>query len=87
MAIFKDHNLIVSSHVKIISQLDHLSPMHLDFLTNGKILFDRGGEAQKLFLNIKNWIQKNGAHRVERGALWYWVYDDKDPRLPVDFKF
>jgi predicted nucleotidyltransferase len=87
LKIFEGHNLIINSHVKIISQLDHLSPMYLDFLTRGKILFDRTDEAKKLFKNIENWIKRNGAHRVERGALWYWVYDDKHPNLPVDFRF
>lgn len=87
LKIFTDHNLIINSHVKIISQLDHLSPMYLDFLNRGKILFDRTNEAEKLFKNIENWIKRNGAHRVERGALWYWVYDDKHPNLPIDFRF
>jgi predicted nucleotidyltransferase len=87
LKIFTEHNLIINSHVKIIAQLDHLSQMYLDFLTRGKILFDRVDEGQKLFKNIEKWIARNGAHRVERGALWYWVYDDKHPSLPVDFRF
>jgi len=84
---FKDYNIIVNSHVKIPAQLDHLSPMYLDFPDCSKILFDRSGLALNLLDNISNWIARNKAQKIFKGQLWYWVYDDKDPNLPVDFRF
>ena len=85
--IFKDHNIIVNSHTKVIAQLNHLSPMYLDFMTHGKILFDRTDTGKRLFNNIQSWIAKTGAQRIQKGNLWYWIYDDQDPKLPVNFKF
>ena len=81
------HNLVVSSHLKNMSQLDHLSPMYLDFSTDSRILFEKEGVASQLLENIKNWITLNNAKRVNKGSLWYWIYDDKDPKIPVDFRF
>lgn len=70
-----------------MSQLDHLSPMYLDFSTHSRILYEKEGVASQLLENIKNWITLKNAKRVNKGSLWYWIHDDKDPQIPVDFKF
>ncbi len=84
---FKDYNLISSTHVKSLNQLSQLSPMYLDFPETSHILFDRTGLGRNLLSNITNWIVKNNAKKVQKGALWYWIYDDQDPSLPVSFLF
>jgi hypothetical protein len=83
----KENNLIVNSHVKTVNQLDHLSPIFLDLPTCSNILFDNKGVAKNLMMNISNWIKKNGAIKIQKGNLWYWIYDNKPPNEPVDFKF
>lgn len=83
----KDYNIIVNSLVKTVSQLDHLSPIYLDFPDRSNILFDRFNHAKNLLDNIKTWITRNKAQRIQKGNLWYWIYDDKPSHIPVDFKF
>jgi len=78
----------VSLILRTKAQLDHLSSFYLDFLDAGKIRLDTLGLLKILLVDIQNWISKNGAHKVQRGSLWYWVYSDDPQRTtPISFRF
>ncbi|HHT9124944.1 MAG TPA: nucleotidyltransferase domain-containing protein [Candidatus Brocadiia bacterium] len=48
------------------------SPLYLDMVEDGKILFDKGGFIQKVFNDIKERLKELGAKRIWIGDKWYW---------------
>lgn len=81
-------NIQVSFILKQKSQLDHLSSFYLDFVETSNAWFDPQGLLAQLIEDIKIWIETNGAYKVKKGNLWYWVYSSNaPPNTPVSFKF
>ncbi len=56
------------------------SPLFLDMVEDGKILFDSEGFFEKFLSDFKRRLHAQGAHRVFRGDSWYWVL--KEPYVP-----
>ncbi len=56
------------------------SPLFLDMVEDGKILFDTDGFFEKFLSDFKARLQAQGAHRVFRGDSWYWIL--RDPYVP-----
>lgn len=56
------------------------SPLFLDMVEDGKILFDTDGFFEKFLSDFKARLQAQGAHRIFRGDSWYWIL--KDPYVP-----
>ncbi len=48
------------------------SPLFLDMLEDGRLLFDRGGFFAKELAALKERLEKLGARRIWKGDAWYW---------------
>lgn len=82
---FEIHSSLI---LKSKDRLDRLSSFYLDFLEAGKIRWDPAHLLNKLLMDIRNWITENGAYKVQKGQLWYWVYSgDPHRKTPVSFQF
>jgi predicted nucleotidyltransferase len=56
------------------------SPLFLDMVEDGRILYDSDGFFQNFLAELKARLRAQGAHRVFQGDSWYWVL--KDPYVP-----
>lgn len=72
----RDYNLFFSSKLKTVTESQHFSLLYLDMVDRSRILYDPQGLAASLIEKSKVWIEKTGAHRVEKGLKWYWVLGD-----------
>ena len=48
------------------------SPLLLDMIEDGRILFDRDDFFQRAMSSLKERLQRLGARRIWRGNAWYW---------------
>jgi len=69
----KDFNLCFSSKLKTVDESQRFSLLYLDMVDRSRILYDPQGLAAALLAKTRDWIQRSGAYRVEKGLKWYWV--------------
>ncbi len=62
----------VSLIIKSENEAPYHSPLYLDMLEDGKILFDRDGFIAAVFDNMRRRLRALGARRVWMGDQWYW---------------
>jgi len=48
------------------------SPLFLDMVEDGRVLFDRGGFMQGVLRRLAARLEALGARRVRRGNAWFW---------------
>lgn len=62
----------ISTVLKTKKEAEYHSPLYLDMVEDGKILFDKGSFIQKVFSDIKERLEELGAKRIWIGNKWYW---------------
>lgn len=62
----------ISTVLKTRKEAEYHSPLYLDMVEDGKILYDKGGFIQKVFSDIKERLKALGAKRIWIGDKWYW---------------
>lgn len=71
-------------HLSLIEKSDeeavYHSPLYLDMLEDGKILYDRDDFISKIFDDMRIRLKELGARRIWIGTKWYW-------ELKPDYKF
>ncbi len=69
----------ISAILKSPNEAEQGSPLFLDMVEDGRILFDRDGFFSALLRQLCNRLRILGARRIWRGDAWHWV-------LKPDFK-
>jgi len=69
----------ISAILKSPNEAEQGSPLFLDMVEDGRILFDRDGFFSALLRQLSNRLRILGARRIWRGDAWHWV-------LKPDFK-
>ena len=57
---------------KTPEEIAHGSPLLLDMIEDGRVLFDRDGFFQRAMKDLNERLQRLGARRIWRGNVWYW---------------
>ncbi len=69
----------ISAVLKSPEEAERGSPLFLDMVEDGRILFDRDGFFSGLMSRLRDRLKVLGAKRIWRGDAWHWV-------LKPDFK-
>jgi predicted nucleotidyltransferase len=64
---------ILSAILKSPDEARRGSPLFLDMVEDGKILFDKEGFFSSILEQLRSRLQALGAKRVWKGNAWYWV--------------
>jgi predicted nucleotidyltransferase len=59
--------------IKDVEQAARISPLYLDIVEDGVILFDRDDFMKKVLEKLGERLRELGARRVWRGRKWYWI--------------
>lgn len=73
------YELVPSIVVKSKDNCDMLSPIYLDMTENSNTLYDPEGVIKRLLERTHAWIKRHGSYKVQKGNLWYWILDPKEP--------
>ncbi len=65
-------NVELSPVLKTPSEVEQGSPLFLDMLDDGQLLYDRGDVMRKVLDGLRARLAALGARRVWRGNAWYW---------------
>ncbi len=63
----------ISAILKSPAEAERGSPLFLDMVEEGKILFDRGGFFSAVLEKLRARLEAHGARRVWKGNAWYWI--------------
>ncbi len=63
----------ISPVFKTKDEVEQGSPLFLDFVEDGVILFDRGGFFNGYLAKLRARLEKLGAKRIVQGERWYWI--------------
>ncbi len=69
----------ISAILKSPEEAERGSPLFLDMVEDGRILFDRDGFFSELLSRLRDRLRALGSRRIWRGDAWHWV-------LKPDFK-
>ncbi len=69
----------ISAILKSPEEAERGSPLFLDMVEDGRILFDRDGFFSELLSRLRDRLKALGSRRIWRGDAWHWV-------LKPDFK-
>ena len=70
----------ISPVIKSSEEVSQGSPLFLDMIDDGRLLYDKNGFFKEHLEAFKHRLLAQGAHRVHRGDSWYWVL--KEPYTP-----
>ncbi len=71
-----DHYGITASFSPIIKDIEEAgraSPLYLDIVEDGVILYDRDDFMKNVLERLRRKLRELGTRRVRRGRKWYWV--------------
>jgi uncharacterized protein len=57
---------------KTPEEIENGSPLLLDMVEDGRVLFDRDGFFQNIITDLKERLRRLGARRIWQGNAWYW---------------
>jgi predicted nucleotidyltransferase len=66
------HSNRLSAIFKTPAEVRRGSPLFLDMLDDGRLLFDQGGFFAKELAALRERLDKLGAKRIWKGDAWYW---------------
>ena len=65
-------NVELSPVFKTPVEVEQGSPLFLDMVDDGQLLYDRGDFMLQAFEGLRARLQARGARRIWRGNAWYW---------------
>jgi len=65
--------IFFSPILKTVDEARKITPLYLDMVEDGIILFDRDDFMKKTIDRVRARLRELGARRVWRGRRWYWV--------------
>jgi predicted nucleotidyltransferase len=65
-------NVELSPVFKTPMEVEQGSPLFLDMVDDGQLLYDRGDFMRQAFEGLRARLQARGARRIWRGNAWYW---------------
>ena len=65
--------IFFSPILKTVDEAWKITPLYLDMVEDGIILFDRDDFMKKIMDKVRARLRELGARRVWRGRRWYWV--------------
>ncbi|MFP3165615.1 MAG: nucleotidyltransferase domain-containing protein, partial [Acidianus sp.] len=72
--------ITLSPVLKTPEEAVRFSPLYLDLVYDGIILYDKDNFFLNILEKLKEKLKELGAERVRQGKMWYWV-------LKKDYKF
>jgi predicted nucleotidyltransferase len=76
----KGYFVTFSPIIKTVEEAERISPLYLDMVDEGIIVYDRNSFFEKILEKLSKKLMELGAERVWVGRKWYW-------RLKKDYKF
>jgi len=76
----KGYFVTFSPIIKTTGEAERISPLYLDMVDEGIIVYDRNSFFEKILEKLSKKLMELGAERVWVGRKWYW-------RLKKDYKF
>jgi len=76
----KGYFVTFSPIIKTVEEAKRISPLYLDMVDEGIIVYDRNSFFEKVLEKLSKKLMELGAERVWVGRKWYW-------RLKKDYKF
>jgi hypothetical protein len=76
----KGYFVTFSPIIKTMEEAERISPLYLDMVDEGIIVYDRNSFFEKVLEKLSKKLMELGAERVWVGRKWYW-------RLKKDYKF
>ncbi|AEE94812.1 DNA polymerase beta domain protein region [Acidianus hospitalis W1] len=76
----KGYYITLSPVLKTPEEAVRFSPLYLDLVYDGIILYDKDNFFLNILEKLKEKLKELGAERVRQGKMWYWV-------LKKDYKF
>jgi predicted nucleotidyltransferase len=65
--------IFFSPILKTVDEARKITPLYLDMVEDGIILFDRDDFMKKTIDRVRARLRELGARRIWRGRRWYWV--------------
>lgn len=70
-----EYDMIISFSpiLKTVEEATNITPLYLDLVEDGVILYDRRDFLKNILEKVKARLSQLGAKRVWRGRRWYWI--------------
>lgn len=78
-----DLTVLEMNYLKFIS-MKEITPLILNILWDGIVLYDKHGKLRDFILNIRKKIEKSGLKRKKSGKYYYWILPKPGERVKLE---